>query len=60
MDILPTCKLSRLTHYFSRCTNPEAVEYLVIDMNAACFQLTNGVLTNAKVIIDCFRCSLKQ
>ena len=54
IDILPTRKLSRLTHYFSRCTNPEAVEYLVTDMNAAYFQLTKRVLPNAKVVIDRF------
>ena len=54
IDILPTRKLSRLTHYFSRCANPEAVEYLVTDMNAAYFQLTKRVLPNAKVVIDCF------
>ncbi len=54
IDILPTRKLPRLTSYFLRCTHPEAVEYLVTDMNAAYFQLTKNVLPNAKIVIDRF------
>ncbi|MFS1134170.1 ISL3 family transposase [Enterococcus hirae] len=54
IDILPTCKLPYLTNYFRNCTNPEAVEYLVTDMNAAYFQLTKRVLPNAKLVIDRF------
>lgn len=52
IDILPTRKLPRLTNYFLGCTNPEEVKFLVIDMNAAYFQLTKRVLPNAKVVID--------
>ena len=54
IDILPTRKLPYLTNYFRKCTNPEAVEYLVTDMNAAYFQLTKRVLPNAKLVIDRF------
>ncbi|HGF7600457.1 TPA: ISL3 family transposase [Enterococcus hirae] len=54
IDILPTRKLPYLTNYFRNCTNPEAVEYLVTDMNAAYFQLTKRVLPNAKLVIDRF------
>ncbi|VTS76038.1 transposase [Enterococcus hirae] len=54
MDILPTRKLPYLTNYFLNCTNPEAVEYLVTDINAAYFQLTKRVLPNAKLVIDRF------
>lgn len=54
IDILPTRKLPRLTSYFLSCTNPEAVEYLVTDMNVAYFQLTKRVLPNAKLVIDRF------
>ncbi|WP_411267668.1 transposase [Bacillus cereus] len=49
-----TRKLPRLTSYFLGCTNPEEVEFLVTDMNAAYFQLTKRVLPNAKVVIDRF------
>ncbi|HAP6228802.1 TPA: transposase, partial [Enterococcus faecium] len=52
--VLPTRKLPRLTSYFLGCTNPEEVEFLVTDMNAAYFQLTKRVLPNAKVVIDRF------
>ncbi|WP_042957481.1 transposase, partial [Enterococcus faecium] len=54
IDVLPTRKLPRLTSYFLGCTNPEEVEFLVTDMNAAYFQLTKRVLPNAKVVIDRF------
>ncbi len=54
IDILPTRKLPRLTSYFSGCINPEEVEFLVTDMNAAYFQLTKRALPNAKVVIDRF------
>ena len=54
IDILPTRKLPYLTNYFRNCINPEAVEYLVTDMNAAYFQLTKRVLPNAKLVIDRF------
>ena len=54
VDILPTRKLPYLTNYFLNCTNPEAVEYLVTDINAAYFQLTKRVLPNAKLVIDRF------
>ena len=54
IEILPTRKLPRLTNYFLNCTNPETVEYLVTDMNAAYFQLTKSVLPNAKLVIDRF------
>ncbi|MBO0468895.1 ISL3 family transposase [Enterococcus plantarum] len=54
IDILPTRKLPRLTNYFRDCTNPEKVEFLVTDMNAAYFQLTKSVLPNAKLVIDRF------
>ena len=54
IDVLPTRKLPRLTSYFLGCTNPEEVEFLVTDMNAAYFQLTKRVLPNAKIVIDRF------
>jgi len=54
IDILPTRKLPYLTNYFLNCTNPEAVEFLLTDMNAAYFQLTKRVLPNAKLVIDRF------
>ncbi|WP_270293531.1 transposase, partial [Enterococcus casseliflavus] len=47
-------KLPRLTSYFLGCTNPEEVEFLVTDMNAAYFQLTKRVLPKAKIVIDRF------
>ena len=47
-------RVPRLTSYFLGCTNPEEVEFLVTDMNAAYFQLTKRVLPNAKVVIDRF------
>lgn len=43
IDILPTCKLPRLTNYFLSYANPEEVKFLVIDMNVAYFQLTKRV-----------------
>ena len=52
IDILPMRKLPWFTNYFLGCTNPEEVNFLVIDMNAAYFELTNRVLQNAKVVID--------
>ena len=52
--MLPTRKLSRLTSYFLSHTNPEAVKYLLTDMNATYFHLTKRVLPNAKLVIDCF------
>lgn len=54
IDVLHTRKLPRLTSYFLGCTNPEEVEFLVTDMNAAYFQLTKRVLPNAKVVINRF------
>ncbi len=33
---------------------PETVEFLVTDMNAAYFQLTKTVFPNAKLVIDRF------
>lgn len=54
VDILPTRKLPRLTNYFLNCPNPEEVQFLVTDMNAAYFQLAKHVLPNAKVVIDRF------
>lgn len=54
IDILPMCKLPRLTNYFLGFTNPEEVKFLVTDMNASYFQLTKRVLPNAKVVIDWF------
>lgn len=54
VDVLPTRKLPQLTSYFKKCINPEAVTYLVTDMNAAYFQLTKNVFPNAKLVIDRF------
>ncbi|MHC2858546.1 transposase [Enterococcus lactis] len=54
IDVLSTRKLPRLTSYFLGFTNPEEVEFLVTDMNAAYFQLIKRVLPNAKVVIDRF------
>ena len=54
VDILPTRKLSALRTYFLGCTNPDQVDYLVTDMNAAYCQLTKKVLPNAKLVIDRF------
>lgn len=52
IDFLPTRKLPRLTSYFLGYTNPEEVEFLVTDINAAYFQFTKRILLNAKVVID--------
>ncbi|WP_430859651.1 transposase [Enterococcus faecium] len=44
--------MTSINKLFLSCTNPEEVEFLVTDMNAAYFQLTKRVLPNAKVVID--------
>ncbi|MBE9390474.1 ISL3 family transposase [Vagococcus salmoninarum] len=56
IDILPSRKLNKLTHYFNRTTieNRENVQFLVTDMNAAYFQLTKKVFPSARLIIDRF------
>ena len=54
VDILPTRKLNRLTHYFMENPSRMNVRYLVTDMNAAYDQLTKRVFPNAKVVIDRF------
>ncbi|WP_251870356.1 transposase, partial [Enterococcus italicus] len=54
VDILPTRKLNRLTHYFMENPSRMNVRYLVTDMNAAYDQLKKSVFPNAKVVIDRF------
>lgn len=45
-------KATSIKKIFLGSTNPEKVEFLVTEMNAAYFQLTKRVLPNAKVVID--------
>ncbi|WP_339101632.1 ISL3 family transposase [Candidatus Enterococcus clewellii] len=54
IDILPSRKLNHLVHYFQKCSNPEKVQFLVTDMNAAYFQLIPRVFPQAKLVVDRF------
>ena len=54
IDILPSRKLNKLTHYFNQYENKEEVKFLVTDMNASYFQLLKTCFPNAQLIIDRF------